>query len=365
MAERYVVILAGGRGERFWPQSRAARPKHLLPIVGDDTMLAQTVRRLHGLVSPDRIFVLTSADQVDAVCAACPALPRAQVWAEPMGRDTAAAVALAAMLVAERHPQAAMALLAADHVVQDEAGFRATLGAAFAAAEGADTLVTVGIPPDHPATGYGYLHQGEALGEAAGLPVRRVARFVEKPDLATAEGYLATGEYLWNAGLFVWRASVVLDGLRRHAPDIAVVMDRVAAALAATVGDPEARAAALAREYPDFPKRSIDFALMEHADDVRVVAATFDWDDVGAWPALARHLPEDAAGNVTRGPTVLVDAKRNLVVSGGRTIALLGVEDLIVVETADAILVCPRARAQEIKRVVKACAADPKAQHLI
>lgn len=365
MAERYAVILAGGRGERFWPQSRTAQPKHLLPIVGDRPMLAQTIARLAGLVPPERIVVLTSANQADAVRAACPELGPDQVWIEPMGRDTAPAVALAALYVAERSPGAALAMLPADQVVADEDAFRATLAAAFEVAESAATLVTVGIPPDHPATGYGYLKQGEVLGEAGGRPVHRVERFVEKPDRATAERYLAEGGFLWNAGMFIWRAEVVLDGLRRHAPDIAAVAGRIATGLAAAGPNPAERAAVLAREYPAFPKRSIDYALMEKAEDVRVLAATFDWDDVGAWPSLRRHLPEDASGNVVRGRAVLVDAKGNIVVAGGRTVALLGVEDLIVVETADAILVCPRNRAQDIKRVVQACADNPETRDLV
>jgi len=364
MAERVAVILAGGRGERFWPQSRTACPKHLLPIVGDRSMLAQTIGRLAGVVPGDRIFVLTSANQAAAVRAACPELGPDQVWVEPMGRDTAPAVAMAALLVAERFPGAALAMLPADQVIGDEAGFRATLTAAFAVAEGADTLVTVGIPPDHPATGYGYLLQGEQLGEAEGRAVYRVQRFVEKPDRATARRYLADGSYLWNAGIFVWRAEVVLAGLRQHAPEIAAVADRLAVGLAAAGADESARADVLAREYPAFPKRSIDFALMEKAEDVRVLAATFDWDDVGAWPALRRHLAEDAAGNVVRGSVVLVDASGNTVVTGGRTVALLGVDNLIVVETPDAILVCSRERAQDIKRLVQACAEDPATQHL-
>lgn len=349
MEQRYVVIMAGGRGERFWPQSRMSQPKHLLPIVGEEPMLAQTVARLNGLVGRENIFIITGADQREAVCRCCPELPEDQVVAEPMGRDTAAAVALAATLVGRRDPRGVFAILPADHVIGDAGEFRAVLETGFEAAAVSDVLLTIGIRPTGPATGYGYIRRGRQSTEVRGRAVYAVERFVEKPDLATAQSYLEDGGYLWNAGMFVWSVGTVQSALARHAPAIQAGMDRVAARLDAgsQLGD------ALAAEYPSLEKISIDYALLEKAANVVMIEATFAWDDVGEWPAVMRHYPTDADGNVVRGDAVVLDSHRNLVVgAGGRTIALLGVDDLIVVDTGDALLICPRSRAQNIKQLV-------------
>lgn len=218
MSNRFVVIMAGGRGERFWPQSRLTRPKHLLPIVGDSPMLAQTVDRLKGLVPPENVFVITNKEQRDAVLESCPALLPERVIGEPEGRDTAAAVGLAALLVDQEAKDAAFALLPADHVIEDGEGFRSVLTSSFEAAEQDDYLVTIGIKPSFPATGYGYLSQGEELNKVLSRPVSKVDRFVEKPNVSTAEKYLSEGGYFWNAGMFVWRPSVILSAIEKHAP---------------------------------------------------------------------------------------------------------------------------------------------------
>ncbi len=347
--DRFVVIMAGGRGERFWPSSRLSRPKHLLPIVGDKPMLTQTVERLEGLVPVENVFVITSGDQAPAVREVCPGLPAHQVVAEPVGRDTAAAVALAAALVGQRSANGVFAILPADHVIADGVEFRAVLEAGFAAAGIADVLLTIGIKPTAAATGYGYIQQGPACSEANGKAVYSAARFVEKPDLETARSYLADGGYLWNAGMFVWSVASVQKALALHAPDIQTGMRQVADQLAAG-GDIDT---ALAAVYPQLKKISIDYALLEKADNVVMIEATFDWDDVGEWPAVMRHHPADGEGNVVKGQAVLLDARNNLVVGTGRkVVALLGVEDLIVVETDDATVICPRNRAQDIKKLV-------------
>ena len=221
MNNRYVVIMAGGRGERFWPQSRLRRPKHLLPIVGEEPMLVQTVNRLDGLVPVENVFVVTNSEQRDAVLDTCPNLLPERVVGEPEGRDTAAAVALSALLVQRENPSAAFAMLPADHVIEDNAGFRTILDSAFEAAETQDLLVTIGIRPTEPATGYGYIQRGEPCGEPGGRTLYNAVRFVEKPDRETAEGYVASGDYLWNAGMFVWRPEVILKAIASHAPDLA------------------------------------------------------------------------------------------------------------------------------------------------
>jgi mannose-1-phosphate guanylyltransferase len=349
MGKLYAVILAGGKGERFWPQSSPERPKHLLSIVGEEPMVAQAVRRLEGLVTPERIFIVTNVQHVAAVQAACPAVPRDQVVGEPMGRDTGPAAALAALLVRERDPEGVLVLLPADAAIHDAAGCRATLHAAFLVAQAKDEIITIGVRPTLPATGYGYLRRGEQLGESEGRPWFRVERFVEKPDLATAQRYLAEGAYLWNAGMFVARAAVLEAAFRVHAPAIAAGMDQLAGARGG--GSWQAR---LEEIYPTLPKISVDYAVMEKAGNMAAFEAAFDWDDVGEWPALARHWPLDASGNVARGPVVLEAAHDNIVFSeGGQVVALLGVKDLVVVHTPGATLVCHKDHAQDLKKLVQ------------
>lgn len=363
MPQKFVVIMAGGRGERFWPQSRLRRPKHLLPIVGDTPMLAQTVERLEGLVNPEQVIVITNAEQVDAVREVCPMLPAGNVVAEPVGRDTAPAVGLAMELVRARDPEAAFAMLPADHVIHDGDGFRRVLGAAFEAATREPVLVTIGIEPAFPATGYGYIHKGEAWTEIGGLPVFRVQRFVEKPGLETAQEYLASGEYYWNAGMFVWTVDTVDAAFAAHVPTLHAALAKIGEALSTN----EPLADVLAREYPGLEKISIDYALMEKADNVVTMPSAFDWDDVGEWPAVARHHEQDAVGNVVRGDGWVKDGGGNIVLSedDGHLVALLGVDDLIVVRTTDATLVCPKDKAQDIKKLVKELAADERWKQLM
>ena len=282
MKNRYVVIMAGGRGERFWPQSRLKKPKHLLPIVGESPMLAQTVERLKGLVSPGQVFVITNAEQREAVLDSCPELLPEQVIGEPQGRDTAAAVGLAALLVERKEPGAAFALLPADHVISDGAGFRKVLAGAFAAAEQKDVLVTIGIKPDSPSTGYGYLRQGADAGKLATLPVHEVERFVEKPNLEKAESYLQEGGYFWNAGMFVWRTDVILAAICEHAPELSKGLDDLSNHWTESGSINQA----MDQVYPQLEKISIDFAVMEKAKDVVMLESAFDWDDVGEWPLL-------------------------------------------------------------------------------
>ena len=350
MKNRYVVIMAGGKGERFWPQSRLKRPKHLLPIVGNSPMLSQTIDRLEGLVPPERIFVITNAEQREAVLESCPALLPGRVIGEPEGRDTAAAVGLAALLVEKEGENAAFALLPADHVIEDAKGFRATLEAAFAASEAEDVLVTIGIKPDFPSTGYGYLCRGDELKVEEGRVLSRVDRFVEKPDLPKAKEYLKEGTYFWNAGMFVWRPGVILAEIDRLTPKLAHGL-RELKAMWRDSGDLEQ---AMTKIYPSLEKISIDFAVMENADAVVMLESSFDWDDVGEWPAIARHYPKDENGNVFKGLGLAVDSSENLTFSeDGHCVSLLGVKDLIVVQSGDATMICHKDRAQEVKDLAR------------
>jgi len=339
-SQAYACIMAGGSGERFWPMSRRQTPKHLLKLFSDRTLLEETVRRLEGVVSLENVFVLTNAAQLAGTRAAVPFLPPDQIIAEPAKRDTAAAAALATGLVRARDPEGVLALLPADALIKDAATFGRQLKLALHRAAQSDALLTFAIKPTYPATGFGYLEMAEPVGDG----FRRVARFVEKPDLATAQRYVAGGNHAWNAGLFIWRVGAFLAEAERHTPMLAQFIRDFPAG--------EANAY-LAAKFPTLePKVSVDYAIMEKAAAVETLVAEFDWDDVGTWTALPAHLPADAAGNTVRGPVVSQDAANNIAISNGRVIALCGVKDLVVVETADGILVCHRDAVQAIKQLL-------------
>jgi mannose-1-phosphate guanylyltransferase len=340
----YACIMAGGSGERFWPMSRMRSPKQLLKLFGDTTLIEDTVRRIEGVVPRQNIFVLTNQVQLEATRAALPMLAPEQIVAEPAKRDTAPAAALAAALVHARDPQGAMTLLSSDALIHNGARCGAQIAAALQRATQTDALLTVGIPPDHAATGFGYLELGEELARGTeGSVFRRVKRFVEKPDAATAAKYVASGNFVWNAGMFAWRVSAFLAEAERSTPTLAKFIREFPS------GDFNAY---LAAKFPTLePKVSLDYAIMEKARAVETVVANFDWDDVGTWVALPKHLPADASGNTARGTVATVNASNNIAVSNGRVIALCGVKDLVVVETADAILVCHRDAVQDIKKL--------------
>ncbi len=350
MGQPFLVIIAGGRGERFWPQSRAARPKHLLPVVGDKPLLTQTLDRVKPLVPARNIFVITSQVQEAGVRQACRGVPAENIVAEPVGRDTAPAVGLAAALVGARDPEGVFAVLPADHVIHATDKYRADLAAALQAAAAEPVMVTIGIKPTEPATGFGYVQRAEPWRRVARKAFHRVRRFVEKPELKVAQKYLASGEYYWNAGMFVWSVPVVEQALARFAPELDAGLKPVRAALAA--GRP--LAPVLRRVYPKLQKISVDYALLEKSENVVVLPASFDWDDVGAWPAVARHYQPDTLGNVTRGRALVEQGRNNIVFSeGAHLVTVVGADNLIVVHTPEATLVCPKERAQEIKALLK------------
>jgi len=334
----FACILAGGSGERFWPMSRARKPKHLLKLLSERTLLEETARRLEGVVPLTHIYVLTSEAQLADVRAALPFLVQAQIIAEPARRDTGPAAALATGLIRARDPQAVVALLAADAFIADIISFRAQLEAALAwTAENENFLLTFGIKPTFPSTGFGYLELGGELSGGNGAAAfRRISRFVEKPDALRAALYVASGN-------FVWKATALLAAAEIHAPELAAFIHDF------PTGD---FTAYLAYRFPGLPKTSVDYAIMEKAEGVATLLAEFDWDDVGSWTALPKHLPADSTGNTLSGPVVAVDSTNTIAVSSGRVIALCGVKDLVVVETADAILVCHRGAVEEIKKLL-------------
>jgi mannose-1-phosphate guanylyltransferase len=340
----YVCIMAGGSGERFWPMSRQRTPKHLLKLFSERTLVEDTVRRLEGVVPLANVFVLTNEVQLPETRAALPFLRPEQIIAEPAKRDTAPAAALATGLVRARNPNAVMALLPADSLIENRSKVAEQLSAALERAATTDALLTFAITPSFPSTGFGYLEMAETLPHPKeGGVCRRVARFVEKPDLATAERYVASGNYGWNAGVFVWRVTAFLAEAEKHAPELAAFVREFPA------GDPTSF---LAGRFPTLPKISVDYAIMEKAARVETILAEYDWDDVGTWTALPAHLPKDASGNTVRGMVATVNASNNIAIGNGRVIALVGVKDLVVVETPDAVLVCHRDAVQDIKKLM-------------
>ena len=357
----YACIMAGGSGERFWPMSRQRTPKQLTKLFGDSTLIEDAVRRLEGVVPRENIFVLTNQVQLESTRAALPMLDPAQIVAEPAKRDTAPAAALAVALVRARDPQAVMAVLSSDALIHDAEKFRAQLSAALVHAGTTSALLTFGIPPSSASTTFGYLEldrdDGRKLGE---FSLRKVRTFVEKPDAATAQRYVESKRYLWNAGMFVWRTEAFLAEAGRQAPALArFVRGFPAAHPAAGTGQhvsPGVGSAAelyIEEHFPTLePKTSLDYAIMEKAAAVETVIAEFDWDDVGLWTALPKHIPPDPSGNTIRGQAATVGSTNNIIVSNGRMIALCGVKDLVVVETADAVLVCHRDAVQNIKQLV-------------
>ena len=345
----YALILAGGSGERFWPLSRKTRPKQLLRLVSDRTLLEETVLRLDGLVPREQILILTNVEQEASVRELLPDFPSANIIAEPAKRDTAAAVALGAGWVAARDHMATMVVLPADHVIKDTAAFQTTLRAAAFAAQETGALVTIGIKPTWASPGFGYIEQGAPVqlrtSADLGVAVHRADRFREKPNAELAESFIRAGNFRWNAGMFVWAVPTVLSEFNRHAPELAQFISEVSA--------PNQFEQALRERFPELPKISFDYAIMEKADRVLVLEAAFDWDDVGSWQAVASYFQNDEHANAANCGITAIDSTNNIVFDqDGLKIALLGVHNLIVVRTGDALLVCDRHKAEKIKSLV-------------
>jgi mannose-1-phosphate guanylyltransferase len=344
----YAVILAGGRGERFWPLSTAHQPKQLLSLVGDRPLIAAAVDRLRGLIPSDRIFIITNVDLVEATHRALPAFPLRNIVGEPVGRDTAAAIALGALYIKDRDPQALFCVLTADHVIGSQPVFQRTLRKTFKLAGESHCLLTIGIQPAFPSTAFGYIEAGPQLSRPGGVEVVSVKRFVEKPNKATAARYLKTGRYFWNSGMFVWSLAAFEEALVRFQPSLRRMMRQLGPALGA------ARFARLLKsEYARLDKISVDYAIMEKADNIVMAKGTFAWDDVGSWSALDNHFDKDEHGNVIIGRAEQLDSSGNIVVSRHGLMALVGVKDLVVVQTGNATLVCSKQRAQDVKKMVE------------
>ncbi len=344
----YALILAGGSGERFWPLSRRSRPKQLLRLVSERTLLEETIARLDGLVPRERILVLTNVEQEGAVRELLKDFPRENIVAEPAKRDTAAAVALGAGWVAGRDHAATMLVLPADHVIEDGKAFRETLAVAARAAEETGSLVVIGIKPTWACPGFGYIEQGKPIrlrDSESKIAVHHVLRFREKPNADLAESFLRKGNFRWNAGMFVWSVPTVLSEFNRHAPELADFISQIRA--------PANFEKILQQAFTKLPRISFDYAIMEKADRVLVVEASFDWDDVGSWTALAKYFKNDKEGNAANCAITSLDSTGNIVFNqDDATVALLGVHNLIVVRTGDALLICHRHQAERIKDLI-------------
>ena len=350
----HAIVMAGGSGTRFWPASRAALPKQLLPLAGAKTLLADTIDRLDGLVPADRVMVVTAARLLDTVQRQVPQVPDTGLVGEPCKRDTAPCIGLAALLVSRHDPDAVMAVMPSDHVIGPADRFRAAINQAAALVTAAPgRLVTFGITPTYPAECFGYVQAGEPLAPAAGAGpaaarVFAVAQFREKPPAAVAREYLAAGNFLWNSGIFVWKAATILAALAERQPECLSHLRRIADAW-----DSPHRDHVFAEEFAAIKGISIDYAVLEHARDVLVIEAPFSWDDLGGWSAVARQRGGDADGNTVVGRHLGIGSTRTIVHAGDdHLVVTMGLEDMLVVHTSDATLVAHRAHEESVRKVV-------------
>lgn len=352
-SQSYVVILAGGSGTRLWPLSRSQQPKQLLALQSDRSLLQSTFDRVAPLVSPARVLIMTERSHSDALREQLPEVPAENIFVEPARRGTAGALALAAAAIHRRDPNALMASVHSDAYIDDAEEFRRTLAAAFAAADATRHLVLMGIPPTSPSTQLGYIEAGEALADVDGYGVRKVARFVEKPDLERARRFATSGRHFWNPGVFVWRVDVILEEFAAYEPRIHELVMQIGASF----GTPN-QEQALAGVYPTVPEQTIDVGIMERSSRVAVIPARFAWSDIGSWGEIFEALPRDDHGNVTRGEHLGLGTQNSLVFATSRRVATVGLEDVVIVETPDVVLVCPRDRVQDVKKLVEKLKAD-------
>lgn len=344
----YAVILAGGAGERFWPMSTSRRPKQFLSIPHEKPLICLAVERIAKLIPQRQVFIITRESLVGLVHRVLPSFPKGNIIGEPCGRDTAAAIALGAALVKSRNPRAAFCVLTSDHVIGRHDLYRKTLRASFRIALSTGCLITIGIKPGFASTGFGYIEAGHGLKNADGIRFFKVKRFIEKPVLPMARHYAKAGKYYWNSGMFIWSVMAFEKAIAMHRPQLTRLIDAVAG-----VSGAGAFKKVLKKEYGKLEKISIDYAVMEHADNIVMAKASFPWDDVGSWSALSAHCRQDARGNVILGRGEVLDARDNIVVAEDGMVALLGVKDLVVVRSGAATLVCAKNRAQDVKKVVK------------
>lgn len=345
MMKTTAVIMAGGRGERFWPMSRMHYPKQFLSLTGGGkTMIQLTVERLSPMVEMEDIYIVTNQDYVELVKEQLPGIPHSNILAEPAARNTAPCIALAAAVISRKYEEALMLVLPSDHLIKYTEMFLDVLGRAGETAEKGNNLVTIGITPTYPETGYGYIQFAASKEQG----VYRVDRFVEKPDLETAKEYLSSGQYLWNSGMFVWKLSTILENFRLLLPEIYAGIRPIADACGTDMFEETLR-----RHFLSFPSESVDYGIMERAENIYTIPGNFGWDDVGSWLALERVNRTNEYGNIALGDIVTIDTKDTIIRGGKRLIAAVGVEDLVVVDTEDAVLICAKDSTPKIKKVIE------------
>jgi mannose-1-phosphate guanylyltransferase len=343
----YAVILAGGKGKRFWPYSRAGKPKQFLNITGEGTMIALTFERIAEFIPPQQIFLLTVRDQYSLVHEELPELPVENIFVEPVGRNTAPSLAVAASLIRRRGEDMPVLCCPSDHIIRNPRAFQDLVMAAAEVAVQRDCLITFGITPDRAATGYGYIEAGSVVCEKEGQEFHEVRKFHEKPDREKAENYLMKGSFYWNSGIFLWRPSVYMKAWSTYLPEGREPLDRITASFGS-----ESEAVTIEAEYPKMPSISVDYGILEKADNVLVAPALLDWNDVGSWDALFDILPKDDYGNVGSGGVELIDSKGNIFFNPGGVTAAVGVEDLILVVKGQTVLACKRGQSQRIRELV-------------
>lgn len=346
----YALIMAGGAGTRLWPLSRKSRPKPLLPLIeAERSMFQMSVERLYPLFSPDHIFVVANAELTAELREQAPDVPEENYIIEPAGRNTAPAIGLGAIHIRQRNPNAIMAVLTADHHINDTILFRRTLAAASKAASEDNSIVTLGINPTFPATGFGYIERGLCMKTVDEIDIYDLVRFVEKPNQPDAEAYVKSGHYSWNSGMFIWQVSRVMDEFRQHIPEMYDKLERIAASLGS-----EQYHSVLADLWQTIPNVSVDYALMEHiSENVCVIPVDMGWNDIGNFEALYDILSHEEGSNVAVGPSPLLIDTNGTIIYSKRLVATLGVEDLIIVDTDDVLMIAKRDRAQEIKQLVE------------
>jgi len=354
------VIMAGGKGERFWPKSRTNLPKQFLNIAGNKSMIQQTVARLEKLMDIKQIFIVTNESYAELIGAQIPKLPSSNIIIEPIGRNTAPCVGLASLIVEERYPDSTMIVLPSDHIIKDESEFINILETAVRVAQQQENIVTLGVAPTGPETGYGYIERTDEMWDSFNTPVYKVNQFVEKPDLETAQKYIEEGNFYWNSGIFIWKSKTIRKKIEEFMPDMEVLLKDIQPAL----GTPW-ESDTIKRKFLEMPDQSIDYGIMEKADHIYVVPCQLGWDDVGSWTALDRIDERDDNGNVIRGNILNIDTKNCIIESNdGKLIATLGIEDLIVVDTEDVTLICTKDKAQEVKKLLKELRTQKREQYL-
>lgn len=353
------VIMAGGKGERFWPKSRTNLPKQFLNISGNKSMIQQSIERLEKLLPINQVFIITNELYAELIHVQIPHLPKENIIIEPVGRNTAPCIGLASVIIEERFQDSTMIVMPSDHIIEDDEGFIKILQTAVEVAEDNGNLVTLGIKPSYPETGYGYIESSNNKRIVNGCEVHKVNQFVEKPDYDTAQGYVISGNYLWNSGMFVWKNATLQRYIKSLMPEVDDILQTIMA-----FKNPVDRERAIRSEFVKMPDQSIDYGIMEKAKDIYVIPVSLGWDDVGSWTALDRINDKDRNGNVIKGNILNVATRNCIIESEGKLIATLGIEDLIVVDTDDVTLICTKEKAQEIKSLLKVLREQKRVEYL-